>query len=291
VIGSLRASRPSFGFTLFTLGQAGNSMTGKCLMAGVQMKLLSVLLAFAFLVTALAVAAMAQTKPAPVKIVPSNLFEELEKKVTVEPNIQPATLAKYGNDLLARKGLDFQFDLCEFLAKNNRTPPSRLASKARSYKLPMTQTDGRRVIFETRLDSEGGSGPCGECFVSIPVTRVTAKEIELVAGGKKYVVVRPNSFLLDEVDLVDQSMRKVLRTWHYNGVPWSVSSDGTKLYFEIYFENGIAGVVLELSETGAMRILPRDELKLPQGEEMKSIRPIQRTPIWDFCGFASAARV
>lgn len=233
------------------------------------MKLLSMLLAFAFLVCALSVAGVAQTKPAPVKIVPSNLFAELEKKVTAEPNIQPATLAKYANDLLAKKGLDFQFDLCEFLAKNNRARPSRLASKARSYKLPLTQTDGRQMIFETQLDSEGGSGPCGECFVSIPVTRVTAKEIELVAGGKKYLVVRPNSFLLDEIDLVDQSMKKVLRTWHYNGVPWSVSSDGTKLYFEIYFENGVAAVVLELSETGAMRILPRDGLKLPQGEEVQ----------------------
>ncbi len=234
------------------------------------MKILSMLLAVTFLISALSTAAVAQTKPAPIKIVPANLFEELEKKVTAEPNIQPAALAKYGNDLLAKKGLDFQFDLCEFLAKHNGSRSSRLASsKARSYELPLTQTDGRQVIFETRPDSESGSGACGECFVSIPVTRVTTKEIELVAGGKKYAVVRPRSFLLDEVELVDQSMRKVLRTWHYNGVPWSVSSDGSKLYFEIYFESGVANVILELSETGAMRILPRDELKLPKGEEVQ----------------------
>lgn len=234
------------------------------------MKLLSVLLAFAFLVSGLSGAAAAQTKPTPIKIVPANLFAELEKKMTAEPNIQPATLAKYGNDLLAKKGLDFQFDLCEFLAQHNGNRPSRLApAKARSYKLPMTQTGGRQVILETRLDSEGGSGACGECFVSIPATRVTTKEIELVAGGKKYVLLRPRSFFLDEIDLVDQSMRKVQRTWHYNGVPWSVSSDGTKLYFEIYFESGAANVILELSEAGAMRILPRDELKLPKGEEVQ----------------------
>ena len=234
------------------------------------MKIILVLLTFAFLVSGLSDAAAAQTKPSPIKIVPANLFEQLEKKVTAEPNIQPATLAKYGNNLLAKKGLDFQFDLCEFLAKHNGNRPSRLApAKARNYKLPMIQTDGRQVIFETRLDSEGGSGACGECFVSIPATRVTTKEIELVAGGKKYVVVRPRSFLLDEVELVDQSMRKVLHTWHYNGVPWSVSSDGTKLYFEIYFESGVANVILELSETGAMRILPREELKLPKGEEVQ----------------------
>jgi len=234
------------------------------------MKILSVLFTFTFLVSGLSVLTAAQTKPAPIKIVPANLYQELEKKVTAEPNIKPAALAKHANDLLAKKGIDFQFDLCEFLTKYNRTPPSRLGTtQARTYKLPMAQTDGRQVTFETRLDSEGGRGPCGECFVSIPATRVTTKEIELIAGGKKYVVVRPRSFLLDEVDLVDPSMRKVLRTWQIDGTPWSVSSDGTKLYFEIYFETGVSSLVLEVSETGAMRILPREELQLPKGEEVQ----------------------
>lgn len=234
------------------------------------MKVLSMLCTFGFLFSGLAFVTPAQTRPASIRIFPAKLYQEIEKKATAEPNITPAMLAKYGNDLLARKGLDFEFDLCEFLAKYNRTPPSRLASdKPRTYKLPMTQTDGRPVTFEARFESEGGGGPCGECFISIPATRVTAKEIEVIAGGKKYVVVRPRLFSLDEIDLVDQTMRRVVRTWHFGGTPIGVSSDGAKLYFEVYFESGSSpNIMLELSETGAMRFLPRDEIKFPKGEEV-----------------------
>ena len=60
------------------------------------MKILSVLLT-----VGLSVAALAQTKPTPIGIVPANLYQELERKATAEPNIKPAALAKYANDLLA----------------------------------------------------------------------------------------------------------------------------------------------------------------------------------------------
>jgi len=235
------------------------------------MKVPSVLFTFAFLLGSLAVVTQAQTKPAPVRIVPPNLYQEIEKKATAEPDIALATLAKYANDLLAKKGLDFEFDLCEFLAKYNRTPPAKLGSdKPRTYKLPMTQTDGRPVTFEVRLESEAGGGPCGECFITIPASRVTAKDIEVIAAGKKYLVVRPRMFSLDEIDLVDQTMRRVIRTWPFGGTPVGVSNDGTKLYFEVNYEStDPARILLELSETGAMRFLPRDEIKLPKGEEVK----------------------
>ena len=213
-------------------------------------------------------ASSAQTRQATIKIVPSNIFDELQKKLEAEPMIKLAALAKYGNDLLPRKGLDYQFDLCEFLQRNNPTYPKGRALRAgsRAYRLPMKQTDGRPVIFEARV-SDGEGGLCGECFVSIPVTRVTLREIELVAGGRKYLVARPSSFTLDEISLVDQSMRRVLRTWQvdYGQQPLGVSSDGTKLYVSTAMEN----LILEISESAAMRILARDEAKLPPGEEVQ----------------------
>lgn len=209
----------------------------------------------------------AQTKPSAIKIIPSKLEDALQKKLDAEPKIKSAALAKYGNDLLAKKGIDFQFDLCEFLHQNNPTARGRGApANPRTYKLPMKQTDGSQVVFETRVNDEEG-GACGECFVSIPATKVTTREIELVAGGKKYLLVRPRSFGLDEVNLVDQSMRKVLRIWQVpdQGGPLGVSSDGTKLYFGV----GIDSLVLEISESGSMRILAREEVKLPKGEEIQ----------------------
>jgi len=108
---------------------------------------------------------------------------------------------------------------------------------------------------------------CGECFFSLPVTKVTKREIELVTSGKKYLPVRPPSFHLDEMSLVDQSMRKVLRTWQVpdQGEPLGVSSDGTKLYLETAIES----LILEISESSSMRILAREEVKLPKGETVQ----------------------
>jgi len=232
------------------------------------MKILSAWLAFSFLAGAPIGAIPAQTQPSSIKIVPANLFAELQKKLVSEPKIKPFELARFANGLLAKKGLDFQFDLCEFVQRNNPTPRGRTArANARTYKLPMKQTDGRQVTFETRVNDEEGNGMCGECFFSLPVTKVTKREIELLTGGQKYLLVRPPAFHLDEMSLVDQSMRKVLRTWQVpdQGEPLGVSSDGTKLYLETAIES----LILEISESSSMRILAREEVKLPKGETVQ----------------------
>jgi hypothetical protein len=234
------------------------------------MKLFSALLALIFLAGGLISGTSAQSAKSPLRIVPSNIIDALQKKLEAEPNIEPTVLAKYANDLLAKKGFDFQFDLCEFINQYNPTPRGRGAqTKTRTYKLPMKQTDGVQLTFETgrNIEEEGeGGGMCGECFVSIPATKVTAQQIELLAGGKKYLLVRPRSFHLDEMSLVDQTMRKVLRTWQVpsQGEPLGVSSDGTKLYLD----TGIESLILEISETSALRFVAREEIKLPKGEEV-----------------------
>jgi hypothetical protein len=227
------------------------------------MKMVSALLAFVFFAGGLIGNGSAQMGKAPIRIVPSKLTDDVQKKLTAEPKIKPAALAKYANGLLAKKGLDFQFDLCEFIKRNNPTRSPR--TKLSTYKLPMKQTDGSPITFETP-NSNQQEGMCGECFFSIPATKVTTQEIELVVGGKKYLLVRPRSFSLDEMSLVDQSMKRVLRTWLVpdQGEPLSVSSDGTKLYLQ----TGIESLILEVSESSSLRFLARDEVKLPKGENV-----------------------
>ena len=181
-----------------------------------------------------------------------------------EPQIKPADLANYANGLLARKGFDYQFDLCEFVALHN--PPRRNAASLKTYKLPLKQTDGSPITFLTTANEKDGDGMCGECFFGIPIMKVTRQEIELVTGGKKYLLTRPPSFHLDEMDLVDQSMRRVLRTWQIpsQNSPLGISVDGTKLYLETEIE----ALVLELSELGP-RLVTRAELDLPAGVEIE----------------------
>ena len=232
------------------------------------MKILPAVLALIFFAGGLICGTHAQSAK-PIRIVPAKIIDTLQKKLETEPDIKPAALAKYANDLMAKKGFDFQFDLCEFINQYNPTPRGRAAqSKIRTYKLPMKQTDGVAVTFEAvhNIEEGGEGGPCGECFTSIPATKVTARQIELLAGGRKYLLVRPRSFGLDEVSLVDQTMRRVLRTWHVpdQGGPLGVSSDGLKLYLETAIES----LILEISETSELRFVARAEVNLPKGEEV-----------------------
>src|SRR5688500_19542750 len=91
-------------------------------------------------------------------------------------------------------------------------------------------------------------------MTSLPAVQVTAKEMVLIAEGKRFRVRRPASFTLDKVELVDAGMKKVSRTWQlpYQTIPIGISPDSLKLYLEFFTQYKLDGLVLELSEDGAI---------------------------------------
>ena len=90
----------------------------------------------------------------------------------------------------------------------------------------------------------------------------------IVAEDKHYRVRRPKSFYLDEAQLVDASLKKVLRTWQlpYQSMPAGISADGTKLYVNFYSGSGLDDLVLELSVNGPPQFRDRAVMKSNEGK-------------------------
>lgn len=58
--------------------------------------------------------AIAEQNQAPI-IHPSNILDDVSNKVKNQPNISSRELAVYANRLLAEKGFDYEFDVCEII--------------------------------------------------------------------------------------------------------------------------------------------------------------------------------
>lgn len=195
----------------------------------------------------------------PVVVSSSKILEELAQRKQKEPAITSKQLAAIGNELLDKRGFDYRFDVCEIL------PTGRNKSTDSTIRSEFSLANGGKRSF--RLNVTGNEeAMCGECWTSLPSIQVTKNEMVVLAEGKRYRVRRPASFFLDEVELVDATLKKVLRTWQlpYQTIPIGISTDGAKLYLDFY--NKLDGVILELSDNGRLAFRDRSEVQLVEGK-------------------------
>lgn len=222
----------------------------------------------AFLIVALLAAAPiyahASQEPRAIKVSASNILQELSERKKKQAAITARELAAYGNELLEKRGFDYMFDVCDILSQRQRR--STAAEVFGNYQLALT--NGEKRNFRFTVAGAGSSGMCGECEALIPSVQVNKQEMTLIAGGKRYRVRRPKPFILDEAKLVDATMKKVLRTWQlpYQTIPVGISSDGAKLYLDLYTDYELDDLVLELSENGRLTFLDRRESQLIAGK-------------------------
>lgn len=215
---------------------------------------------------------------------PSNVVEALKQYKARRPALKAAALARYGNALLARKGFDYSFDVCEIFPGEMRDGGGGTATGApHTFRRRLTRLDGRGVTFDLVADDLGA--PCGECFLSVPARRVTKDEMHLVAGGAVYGLKRPASFVLDEAHLVGPDLKTVLRTWQlpYQTIPEGVSPDGRLLYIGFYDDDHLGELVLEISEDGRTRFRTAEGAGVGKGGEWVEAHP--KDPRNDYLSF------
>lgn len=203
---------------------------------------------------------------------PSNLLDELKRHKARRPGLAAAALARHANALLARRGFDYSFNVCEIFPREmldggGATPAT---GALHTFRRALTRPDGRVVTFDLVTDDYGGM--CAECFLTLPALRVTRDVMHLVAGGGAvHELKRPTSFVLDEAQLVGADLKTVLRTWQlpYQTVPAGVSPDGRRLYVGFYEDYNLDELVLELSEDGRARFRATAEVGAGGGEWME----------------------
>ena len=171
-------------------------------------------------------------------------------------------MAQYATELIKTRGFDYAFDVCDAVPQSSRT-----SSGLWNVPNQLSLSTGRRLKVEFTVSNPNqGEALCGECDALIPAVQVTKQEILFVADEKQYRVQRPATYVLDEVELLDASMKKVLRTWQlpFQNVPVGISADGTKLYVNFYEQQvSIDDLVLELSADGRAAVRVRADAGLP----------------------------
>ena len=217
----------------------------------------------------------AARKRAP-RIVPSPVFVMMRDRKRSQPNITAEELASFGNGLIAKHGFNYNFNSCE-IVEANKNPPRLpdLSATAKAYYYPLRRVGGGKVTFQIVADvyDDIPGGMCGECFFDIPSLRVTRDKMLVIAEGRRVWLKRPPEFDLDEVQFVDRTLKKVLRSWQitHQTIPLGLSPDRTKLYIDSreLSDLGVGGLAVEISDAG-VRLVAADKLNLPEGEFLKN---------------------
>jgi len=68
-----------------------------------------------------ATAAPAPQRSRAITITPSNVVSDVVDRKQRQPNLTASELAQYGNQLTKERGFDYDFDVCDAVARHNRT--------------------------------------------------------------------------------------------------------------------------------------------------------------------------
>lgn len=214
--------------------------------------------AFALLLLSFSVSAFQnkiQAQKFPV-IRPSNVVEEIYAKKQKNPRISAAALAAYANALIKKKGYDFATLDCAFVEAYNKTAETEpvMSETETPFKFDFQIPRARKKTFQ--IMAKYWEAPCG-CRFDLPVLQIRQNQWTTFADGKPIVLKRPEEFYFIEVEMLDKTFKKTLKTFYKpldNDVV-GISADGTKIYTELTYDEDI-NVLLEISDRGTFRIVP-----------------------------------
>lgn len=210
----------------------------------------------------------AQGKAAPAKtaaplprLQPSTALEDLRAEIEKNPMVSRRKLATMGNRLLRQKGCNYYLEMCAPGKANQQPKPIRLGDHTvMRYLYTLALSNGERQRFQILIEQPDAHD--GGCSFAIPCLQVGANDLTILAsaGGadRTYTIKRRADFRLNEVELVDKRMKRVIRRWttpHQTDFV-GISADGTRLYAEPYVD----GLLLEVAADG-IRLRAASEVK------------------------------
>jgi len=204
------------------------------------------------------------------KISGSTILADLESVKDRDPAITPQALAKRGNEMIAQKGITYVFDVCDFLAQNGKRLREVENEFFQPYSVRLTTVSGQTRDFE--IAASDGIPQAPGCYTKIAAVRVTDREMTVIANGKPVTLQRPKGFRLAKTELLDSTLKRVIRSWEVPFQLWPVgiSPDGLKLHWEAGIDHEINGslgdLAMELSENGGVRFRVREKPNATQGE-------------------------
>jgi len=169
---------------------------------------------------------------------PERLLErDVRRFIDGHPGASAERITAYANSALQKYGYIYQFHSCDFLDSQKLEPLNQGHDPSVNsiYSLPFDLATGGRRAFKIHV---WDIGPCSYCYALIPTLSLSAQKILAVLNGKKYLLKKPTEFRLEEMELVDETMKRVIRKWEVPGetyYPIGVSAGGRTLYLPIEF--------------------------------------------------------
>jgi hypothetical protein len=167
---------------------------------------------------------------------PPKLEEEVQRFIKKDPRLSAEKITAYANSVLQRRGYLYEFEIRDLIQNNKLqlVDSERNDDVKKLYLIPFDLEGGARRSFQIWVNLEG---LCGENFVYLSAINVMSQNVLAVLDGKQYSFKRPAGFLLDEMELVDETLKKEIRKWEVPEQTWPVgiSADGQTLYLPIWF--------------------------------------------------------
>lgn len=209
------------------------------------------------------------------KIKPSTILAEIIKKKKTNPKMSHRELAAYANQLLAKQGFNYSFNISELY--DQKTPPREFVGEEKVHyaNFPfdfMLQNGGKRTFDVTAKNLRN---ECfGETYPAFPLTQAAGGFATLIVEGKPNRIKIPKEFYALDAILVDtKTKKKALQRWI---LPYAyglgsdnfvgISADGKKLYLTVEegYEsdedvNEINELALEIGADGAIKFVSKSE--------------------------------
>ena len=212
------------------------------------------------------------------KITSSTIISDLIEKKKQNPKITNQALADYANELLAKKGFNYNFEMSELFNKfsSKQDFPDTMKEYVINFPFEFTLADKRKKTFNLEAKKNLMNQCYDESSPAFPVVRATINQVSVIIDGKPTAVKIPKEFFGTNVQMVDATTKKKVRqNWL---TPYSygfsddsfvgISADGKKIYLSVedtYVVSDenliIKELALEIATEGTLRFVPQNILK------------------------------